>query len=50
MDKYPIIVQQLVGAAKDRGLFCNSQVLAVADGAPGLKEALKNAFDVFNLS
>ncbi len=45
MDKYPIIVQQLVGAAKDRGLFSGSQLFAVADGGNGLKESLENTFN-----
>ncbi len=44
MAKYPDIIQQLVGAAKDRGLFEKSQVFAVADGGIGLKEALEDAF------
>ncbi len=44
MGKYPEIVSQLVGAAKDRGLFSGSQIFALADGAIGLKEALQDAF------
>ncbi len=38
------IIQQLVGAAYDRGLFPRTQIFALADGAIGLKEALENAF------
>ena len=37
--KYDQIVQQLVGAAYDQGMFVKSQVFALADGANGLKEA-----------
>ena len=44
MGKYPEIVPQLVGAAYDRGLFSESQIFALADGAIGLYEALKEAF------
>ena len=44
MGKYPEIVPQLVGAAYDRGLFPSTEILALADGAIGLKEALENAF------
>ncbi len=44
MGNYSEIIQQLVGAAYDRGLFSESQIFALADGAIGLKEALENAF------
>ena len=44
MGKYSEIIQQLVGAAYDRGLFPRTQILALADGAIGLKEALEKAF------
>ena len=44
MGKYSEIVQQLVGAAYDRGLATNSQIFALADGAKGLKEALEEGF------
>ena len=44
MGKYSEIIQQLVGAAYDRGLFSETQIFALADGAIGLKEALENAF------
>ncbi len=44
MGKYSEIIQQLVGAAYDRGLFPRTQIFALADGAIGLKEALENAF------
>ena len=44
MGKYSEIIQQLVGAAYDRGLFSESQIFALADGAIGLKEALEDAF------
>ncbi len=44
MGNYSEIIQQLVGAAYDRGLFSESQIFALADGAIGLKEALEKAF------
>ena len=44
MDKYPNIIQQLIGAAYDQGLSKKSQVFAVADGGNGLFEGLKVAF------
>ena len=44
MGNYSEIIQQLVGAAYDRGLFSRTQIFALADGAIGLKEALENAF------
>ena len=44
MGKYSEIIQQLVGAAYDRGLFPRTQIFALADGAIGLKEALEKAF------
>ena len=44
LGKYPEIVQQLVGAAYAQGLFVQSQVYAIADGAVGLKEALESQF------
>ncbi|MDJ0573757.1 MAG: hypothetical protein QNJ65_01140 [Xenococcaceae cyanobacterium MO_234.B1] len=44
MGKYSEVIRQLVGAAKDRGLFSESQIFALADGAIGLKEALEDAF------
>ena len=36
MGKYSKVVQQLVGAAHDRGLFSDSQIFALGDGARGL--------------
>ena len=44
MGKYSEIIQQLIGAAYDRGLFPRTQIFALADGAIGLKEALEKAF------
>lgn len=44
MAKYSEIIQQLVGAAYDRGLFPRTQIFALADGAIGLKESLEKAF------
>ena len=44
MGKYSEVMEQLFGAAKDRGLVPNSQIFALADGAKGLKEALENSF------
>jgi hypothetical protein len=44
MDKYSEVIRQLIGAAKNRGLFSESQIFALADGAIGLKEALEDAF------
>ncbi len=44
MGKYSEIIQQLVGAAYDRGLFPRTQIFALADGAIGLKEAQDLAF------
>jgi hypothetical protein len=44
MAKYPEIVEQLVGAAYEQGMSSQSQILAVADGGNGLKEALEKRF------
>lgn len=44
MSKYPDIVQRLVSAACDQGLKATSQVIAVADGGNGLREALEAQF------
>ncbi len=44
MGKYSEVIEQLVGAAYDRGLGSDSQIFALADGAKGLKEALENTF------
>ena len=44
MGKYSEVIQKLIGAAKDRGLFSESQIFALADGAIGLKEALEKSF------
>ena len=44
MAKYPEIIEQLVGAAYDQGLFSGSQIFAASDGGTGLKESLENAF------
>ena len=44
MGKYPEILQHLIGAAYDRGLFSGAQIFAVADGGTGLKEALEKSF------
>ena len=44
MDKYPKIIQQLRAAAYDRGLYSESKIFAIGDGANGLFEAFKNAF------
>ena len=44
MGKYPEIIQQLIGAAYDRGLFSESAVFAIADGGIGLKERLEDTF------
>ncbi len=44
MCKYPEIIQHLIGAAYDQGLFSGTQIFAVADGGTGLKEALEEAF------
>jgi hypothetical protein len=44
MGKYPEIIQHLIGAAYDQGLFPGSQIFAVADGGTGLKEALEKYF------
>ncbi len=44
MGKYSEVIQQLVGAAYDRGLAHDSKIFALADGANGLKEALEKSF------
>ena len=41
MDKYPVVVEQLVSAAIDRGMGTDTEVTAVADGGNGLREALE---------
>ena len=42
--KYPELTQNLKSAAYLQGLSDKSQIVAVADGAPGLKEALESEF------
>ena len=44
MGNYSEVVQQLIGAAYEQGLFSDSQIFALADGAIGLKEALEDGF------
>ncbi len=44
MSKYPEVVEQLVSAAIDQGLSERTQVVAVADGGAGLREALEAQF------
>jgi hypothetical protein len=44
MDAYPPVVDQLFSAAVDQGLSRRTQVVAVADGAPGLREELEAKF------
>ncbi|MDJ0717707.1 MAG: hypothetical protein QNJ54_26375 [Prochloraceae cyanobacterium] len=44
---YPEIIEQLIGAAYDRGWFSGSQIFTVSDGGTGLKESLENAFSPF---
>ena len=44
MDKYPVVVQQLVSAAIDQGMVTDTEVTAVADGGNGLREALERGF------
>ena len=44
MDKYPAVVQQLVGAAINQGMGKETEVTAVADGGNGLREALERGF------
>ena len=44
MSKYPEVVGQLVSAAVDRGMSERTQVIAVADGAIGLREELEAQF------
>ncbi len=44
MGKYPEIIQQLIGAAYDQGLFSGSQIFAVAEEERVLKEALEKFF------
>ncbi len=44
MGKYSEVLEQLVGAAYERGLCSDSQIFALADGAKGLKEALEKVF------
>jgi hypothetical protein len=44
MDKYPVVVEQMVGAACARGLSSRTKVVAVADGGNGLREAIDAKF------
>ena len=44
MDKYPVVVEQLVSAAIDQGMGKETEVTAVADGGNGLREALEVGF------
>ncbi len=44
MDKYPVLVKQLVSAAIDQGMGTDTEVTAVADGGNGLREALEAGF------
>lgn len=44
MDKYPVVVEQLVSAAIDQGMGTDTEVTAVADGGNGLREALEAGF------
>lgn len=44
MSKYSEVVQQLVSAAVDQGMSEQTQVIAVADGAIGLREVLEAQF------
>jgi hypothetical protein len=44
MSKYPEVVQQLVSAAVEQGMSARTQVIAVADGSTGLREALEAQF------
>jgi hypothetical protein len=44
MSKYPEVIQQLVREAVDRGMSERSKVIAVADGAIGLREELEAQF------
>jgi hypothetical protein len=44
MDKYPAVVGHLVSAAIVQGMSMRTQVIAVADGGNGLREALQQQF------
>lgn len=44
MSKYPEVVGQLVSAAVGQGMSARTQIIAVADGAIGLREALEAQF------
>ncbi len=44
MDKYPVVVEQLVSAAINQGMGTDTEVTAVADGGNGLREALEAGF------
>ena len=44
ISKYPEVVGQLVSAAIDQGMSQRTQVVAVADGGAGLREALEAQF------
>ncbi len=44
ISKYPEVVGQLVSAAIDQGMSERTQVVAVADGGAGLREALLAQF------
>lgn len=45
MASYPEVNRQLFGAAVKKGLSSETQVVAVADGGPGLREGLSEWFD-----
>lgn len=44
MGKYPEVVRHLVSAAVVQGMSVRTQVIAVADGGNGLREALQQQF------
>jgi hypothetical protein len=44
MNKYPAVLDDLFGAAVDRGLTTETEVVSVSDGGNGLKEGLEKWF------
>jgi len=42
MDKYPVVIEQLFNAAVLSGMTPDTEVVAVADGANGLREELES--------
>jgi hypothetical protein len=44
MDKYPVVIEQLFNAAVLSGMTPDTEVVAVADGAIGLREELESQF------